>query len=75
MFLVVVWNRDDYLQEASRQIRYTNIYEDIKFNKNIRTSLLERSSKIFNRLCGRKLISEKELKYFTYSFQETCKAN
>ena len=67
---VVVWNRYDYLQEASRQLRDTNIYEDVKFNENIFTGLVERSSKIFNRLCGHKLISEKELKYFTYSFKK-----
>ena len=30
---------------------------------------MERSNKIFNCLCSRKLISEKELKYFTYSFK------
>ena len=67
---VIVWHRDDYLQEASRQLRDTNIYEDVKFNENILTGLVERSNKIFNRLCSRKLISEKELKYFTYSFKK-----
>ena len=62
-------DRDDYLHEASRQLRDTNIYEDVKFNGNILTGLVERSNKIFNRLCGRKFITEKELKYFTYSFK------
>ena len=68
---MVVWNRDDYLQEASRQLQDTNIYEDIKFNENIFTGLVKRSNKIFNRLCSRELISEEELKYFTYSFKKT----
>ena len=45
---VVVWDRDDDLQEASRQLRDTSIYEDVKFNKNILTGLVERSNKIFN---------------------------
>ena len=31
---------------------------------------MERSNKIFSRLCSRKLISEKDLKYFTYSFKK-----
>ena len=34
------------------------------------TGLVERSNKRFNHLCNRKLISEKELKYFTYSFKK-----
>ena len=46
------------------------MYEDVKFNENILTSLVERINKIFNRLCSRRLISEKELKYFNYSFQK-----
>ena len=67
---VVIWDREDYLQEASKQLRDTNIYEDVNFNENILTGLVERSNKIFSRLCSRKLISEKELKYFTYSFKK-----
>ena len=65
---VVVWDRDGYLQEASRQQQGNNISKVAKFNENLLTGLAERSNKIFNSLCSRKLISEKELKYFTYSF-------
>ena len=43
---VVAWDKDDYLQEASKQLRDTNIYEDVKFNENILTGLVERSNKI-----------------------------
>ena len=64
------WDRDDYLQKASRQLRDTNIYENVKLNENILTSLVERSNKIFNRLCSLELIYEKELKYSTYSFKK-----
>ena len=64
------WDRDDYLQKASRQLRNTNIYENVKLNENILTSLVERSNKIFNRLCSLELIYEKELKYSTYSFKK-----
>ena len=67
---VVIQDRDDYLQEAFKQLRGTNIYGDVKFNKNILTGLVERSNKILNRLCSPRLISEKELKYFTYSFKK-----
>ena len=67
---VVVWNRNDYLQEASSQLRDTNIYEDVKFNENVLTGLVERSNKIFSRLFSRNLISEKELEHFIYSFKK-----
>ena len=67
---VAVWDRDDYLQEGSRQLRDTNIYEVVKFNEDVLTGLVERSNKILNRLCSCKLISVKELKYFTYSFKK-----
>ena len=66
----VIWERADYLQEASKQLRDTNIYEGVKFNENILTGLVERSNKIFSRLCSHKLISEKELKYFTCGFKK-----
>ena len=58
---VVVWDRSDYLREASRQLQDQNIYEDVKFNENILTDLFARSNKKFKRLCSHKLISEKEL--------------
>ena len=67
---LVVWDRDDYLEEASRQLSDTNIYEDVKLNENILTSLVERSNKIFNRLRSLKIISEKELKHFTNNFKK-----
>ena len=49
---------------------YIDLYEDVNFNENILTDLVEKSNKIFSCLCSRKLISEKELKYFTYSFKK-----
>ena len=59
---MVIWDREDYLQEASKQLQDTNIYEDVNFNENILSGLVERGNKIFSHLCSRKLISEKELK-------------
>ena len=31
--------------------------------------LTEKSNKIFRKLCNKKIITQKELKYFTYSFK------
>ena len=67
---LVAWNRSDYLHETSRQLHDQNIYENVKFNENILTNLVAKSNKIFKRLCSHKLISEKELKYFTYNFKK-----
>ena len=73
---MVVWDRYNYLQEASRQLQDQNIYEDENamkkfiFNENIITDQVAKSNKIFKRLCSHKLISEKELKYFTYNFKK-----
>ena len=64
---MVVWDRYNYLQEASRQLQDQNIYEDENamkkfiFNENILTDQVAKSNKIFKRLCSHKLISEKEL--------------
>ena len=67
---VVIWDRKDYLQEASKRLRDTNVYKDVNFKENILTGLVERSNKVFSHLCSRKLISERELKYFIYTFKK-----
>ena len=59
---VVVWDRSDYLHEASGQLQDQNIYENVKFNENILTNLVAKRIKIFNCLCSHKLIFQKELK-------------
>ena len=66
---VVVWDRSDYLQEAFRQLQDKNVYEDVRFRENILIDLVERSNNIFKSLFSHKLISEKELKYFTSYFK------
>ena len=67
---MVVWDRSDYLHEVSKQLQDQNICEDVKFNENILTDLIAKNNKIFKHLCSHKLISEKELIYFTYSFKK-----
>ena len=69
-YSVVVWDRSDYFQEASRQHQDKSVYEDVRFSKNILINLVERSNEIFKRLCSYKLISEKEMKHFTYNFKK-----
>ena len=40
---VVVWDRSDYLHEASRQLQDQNIHENVKFNENILIDLVAKS--------------------------------
>ena len=69
---VVVWDRSDYLHEAPRHLQDQNIYKNVKLNENILIDLVAKSNKIFKRLCSHKLISDKELKYFTYNFKKAA---
>ena len=67
---VIVWDRADYILEAEKHLNDKQVYKELKFNKNILTGLVENSNKIFNCLCSHRLISESELKYFTYNFKK-----
>ena len=41
----VIWERENYIQEVSKQVRDTNIYEDVNFNENILTGLVREVTK------------------------------
>ena len=66
---VVVWDRAGYILEAEKHLNEKRVYEEVKFNENILTGLVEKSNNIFDRLCSHRLISESELKYFSYNFK------
>ena len=67
---VVVWDREDYLAEGYKQLNDESIYVDIKHSTDKTLSdLIEKSNKFFKRLNRKKIISGKELKYFSYSFK------
>ena len=67
---VVVWDREDYQAEGYKQLNDESIYVDIKHSTDKTLSdLIEKSNKFFKRLNRKKIISEKELKYFSYSFK------
>ena len=56
---VVIWNRLDYLMEAEKQV-----YQEVRFSKNILTDLVEKSKTMFTNLRWKGVNSDKELKYF-----------
>ena len=67
---MVVWDREGYLAEGYKQLNDESIYVDIKHSTDKTLSdLIEKSNKFFKRLNRKKIISEKELKYFSYSFK------
>jgi len=66
---VVVWDRDDYLLEASQQLENVSVYRNIVFKDRLLVNLVDTSNTMFRNLCRKGLISNKQLKYFTYEFK------
>ena len=69
---MVVWDREYYLAEGYKQFSDEYIYVDVYYsNDKTLPDLIEKSNNFFKRLNKKNLISEKELKYFSYSFKNT----
>ena len=51
---VVIWDREDYLKEADRQLSDNKIYRDVEYSKNMLSSLVDKSNKIFQSLSKKK---------------------
>ena len=68
---VVVWDREDYIAEADRQLKDNETYESSSLKDEDLVKLVEKSNSIFQSLRKRKLITEEELKYFTYKYKKT----
>ena len=68
---VAVWDIMDYLLEAEKQLSDTNVYKSAEFKEKLLTDLVESSNNMFLNLKRRGLISQKELKYFTYDFKKS----
>ena len=67
---VVVSNVEDYLTEADRQLKDNETYESSSFKDADLVKLVEKTNSIFQSLRKRKLITEEELKYFTYKYKK-----
>ena len=66
----MVWDREDYIAEADRQLKDNETYESSSFKDVDLVKLVEKSNSIFQSLRKRKLITEEELKYFTYKYKK-----
>ena len=67
---VVVWDRNDYVMEAEKQLSDANVYKDVSFNEKMLQDLVGTSSKLFQNLKSKGKISDKQLKYFTYEYKK-----
>ena len=67
---VVVWDWEDYLPETVRQLKDNQTYESSGFKDADLVKLVEKSHSIFQSLRKQKLITEEELKYFTYKYKK-----
>ena len=66
----VVWDREDYIAEAEKQLGDKNVYKFIDFTEKILHELAETSNSFFNNLKKKGCITEKELKYFNKEFKK-----
>ena len=70
-FCVVLWDRENYLTEAEKQLQDADIYEDSDFQESDLVKLVEKSNTMFQSLRRKNLITEKELKYFSYQYKKS----
>ena len=67
---LVVWDRQDYLKEAERQLSDSSIYKEVKVTEKDLVDLVDKSNKIFVDLERRNIIQEKEKNYFKFNFKK-----
>ena len=69
---IVVWDRNDYLTEAEKQLEDPNVYRKLDFKDKTLSQLVDCSNRFFKNLKLKGHITEKELKYFSYEFKKSC---
>ena len=69
---IVVWDRNDYLRQAEKQLEDPNVYRKVAFKDKICPQLVDFSNRFFKNLKMKGHITEKELKYFSYEFKKSC---
>ena len=57
---VVVWDRNDYLKEAERQLSDEKTYEEIRVTEKDQVELVEKSNNLFSNLRRKHVITENE---------------
>ena len=71
-YCLVVWDRNDYLREAEKQLKDQNVYRKVAFKDKTLSPLVDCSNRFFRHLKMKGHITEKELKYFSFEFKKSC---
>ena len=66
---LVIWDRSDYLMEVKKQLKDRKVYQKVRSSENILTELVEKSNTMFKNLKIKGVISEKEVKYFSFEYK------
>ena len=69
---IVVWDRNDYLREAEKQLKDQNVHRKVDFKDKTLSQFVDCSNRFFRNLKMKGHIMEKELKYFSYEFKKSC---
>ena len=71
-FKHIVWDRQDNIKEAEKQLWDSTVYKEINYNKKVLSQLVDSNNKDFKKLNSSGYISYKEMKYFTYEYKKAC---
>ena len=63
---MVIWDGNDNLMEAEKQLSDDNVWKEVNFNEKLIQDLTETSSKMFRGLKNGGFIIDRELKYFSF---------
>ena len=67
----VIWDRNDYLKKAEKQLRDRSTYLEIKVIEKDLVNLVEQSNKMFENLQRKRVIQESEKNYFKFNFRKS----
>ena len=67
---VVIWDRNDYLLEAEKQLKDKKVYIHFKCNNNILPDLVEKSKTMIFNQNREGIINEKELRHYLYEYKK-----
>ena len=70
---VVLWNREDYIAETSKQLNHESVYKSVKCKDKILQDFAEKSNGIFQGLKQTGKIIENQLKHFTTKHKKATK--
>ena len=65
-----MWDRNDYIAEAEKQLNNKSVYKSVIFKEKILQDLAETNNNIFKSLRGKDKITERQLKYFTIAHKK-----